>query len=355
MSELNSTQASSGNAADAFVVTVAPAGGQFSCTPGQSVLEAGIAAGYWLPHSCRNGTCKSCCIPLLEGAVSYPEPTGERAEIPAGQCMTCQARPLSALRLEAPSVGAEPGQRVVKAALRVLEVERPSSDVVVVRAQAPANAGFNFQAGQYADVLLRDGSRRSYSMANVPNTDGMLEWHIRKMPGGKFSEHAYANLKAKDLLRFEGPFGTFTYHEADSKVILLASGTGYAPIASMLKTHGAALAKRQAVLYWGGRVMSDLYALSGETPEQAVASWEAQFPGIRIVPVMSEAGEEWQGRRGFVHAAVLEDMPQLADYAVYACGNPLMIDAAKTAFIGQAGLPEQAFYSDAFLIAAPAA
>ena len=177
-----------------------------------------------------------------------------------------------------------------------------------------------------------------------PTPEGLLELHVRRMEGGRFSPHAYDKLKARDLLRIQGPYGTFVLHAGTAPIVLLASGTGYAPIAALLRTHGAAIAQRGAVLYWGGRRWSDLYAV------ESVAAWQEQFPGVRLVPVLSEPDADWQGRTGFVHAAVLQDLPDLSAHEVYACGNPLMIDAARAAFTAQAGLPATHFYCDAFVI-----
>ena len=331
---------------ETFQIQLAPHGGQFTCTPEQTVLDAAIAAGYWLPHSCRAGTCNSCHLKLESGSVHHqPAPEGA-APIPPGQCRACMALPLGNLVLHAPTVPKEPGQRVVTAGARVVDVQRPSKDVAIVHLQAPAAAGLQFKAGQYIDVLLKDGARRSYSLANTPNDEGLLELHVRRMEGGRFSTHAYDKLKARDLLRIQGPYGTFVLQDSAAPIVLLASGTGYAPIVSLLRTHSAAIAQRGAVLYWGGRQWSDLYAV------ESVPSWQAQFPGVQLIPVLSEPNADWQGRTGLVHEAVLQDLTDLSGHEVYACGNPLMIDAARSSFTAKAGLPPEHFYCDAFVISA---
>lgn len=330
-----------------FQVRLDPHGGHFACRSDQTVLEAAMAAGYWLPHQCRSGTCGACRLPVVSGGVSHaaagPEATAV-AETAQGLCLTCQARPTSDVVLDAPTVPAEPGQRVIQAGARVTDVQRPSADVAVVHLQVPPTSGWRFRPGQYADVVLRDGTRRSYSMANAPDDEGRIEWHIRRMEGGRFSPHAYDKLKARDLLRIEGPFGSFALRSGTAPVVLLASGTGYAPIASMLKVHADELAARGAVLYWGGRRLPDLYAVS------SLAQWEAEHPGIRLVPVLSDADADWAGRRGLVHEAVLADRPDLVGHEVYACGNPLMIDAARRDFTARGGLDPANFLSDAFVV-----
>jgi len=327
---------------EAFSVRVLPNGASFSCPAEQTLLDAAVAAGIWLPHSCKSGTCGSCDLPLADGAVSYPEGVESPAD---GACRTCQARPLSSVDLVAPTVAKEPGQRVVTAAGRVIGVHRPSDDVTIVRVQLPATSGFAFKPGQYADVVLKDGTRRSYSMANCPDGEGVLEWHIRRMDGGRFSTHAYDRLKEKDVLRIQGPYGTFLLRDKSAPIVFVASGTGYAPIASMLQARLPDIAARGAVLYWGGRRISDLYEVS------SVEDWERKFPGVRLIPVLSEPPDDWSGRTGFVHQAVLADHPDLSNYEVYACGNPLMIAAARASFVSQVALPPENFHADSFLTA----
>lgn len=325
-----------------FPVRVAPNGATFDCAADQTLLDAAVNAGIWLPHSCKSGTCGTCELPISVGAVAY----AEGIEAPAsGACRTCQARPLSHVELVAPTVPKEPGQRVVTTGGRVVGIHRPSEDVTVVRIQLPTASGFKFRPGQYADVLMKDGSRRSYSMANRPDEEAVVEWHIRRMEGGRFSTHAYDRLKEKDLLRIQGPFGTFVLSEKAGPIVFLASGTGYAPIASMLQSHQSEIATRGAVLYWGGRRLSDLYDVV------SVEDWQQRFPGVRLIPVLSEPQEQWRGRTGFVHQAVLDDLPDLSGHEVYACGNPLMVDAARSAFTTQAGLPADSFHSDSFVTA----
>lgn len=329
--------------ANTILVKLSPNGGSFECSDGQTVLDAAMAAGYWLPHSCRTGTCNTCHLHLAEGSVRHAATKPDGTEVPAGECRTCQAYPITELVLHAPDVPMAPGQRVVTTGAKVIEVTRPSSDVAVIRLQVPASSGFAFKAGQYASVLLKDGARRNYSMANKPDETGMIEWHVRRMEGGRFSTHAYDKLKAGAMLRIAGPYGTFLLHQADAPIVLLASGTGYAPIAALLQTHSAEMARRGAVLYWGGRKSADLYAVD------SVEAWEARHPGVRLVPVLSEAEPGWNGRTGFVHSAVLEDKPDLSGHEVYACGNPLMIEAARISFTSEAGLSAERFFADAFV------
>lgn len=329
-----------------FTLTFAPGGAQVACSPDMSLLDAAMAAGYFPHHSCRRGECNACEAKLLSGEAAYPEGF-EPEGVSAGHILTCQARARSDVVLEAPEVAATPGQRVVQAGARVIAVTRISRDVASVRLQLPATAGFAFKPGQYVDVVLRDGARRSYSMANAPDGEGYIEWHVRALPEGRFSNHVYQKLKPRDMLRIEGPFGSFMLQPGDAPLILLASGTGFAPICAMLKAHGERIGQRGAVLYWGGNLLPDLYALD------EIGLLLRSVPGLRFVPVLSGAQAGWDGRTGFVHEAVARDHPDLSAHQVYACGNPLMVDAARQIFIRDNGLVESNFFSDAFITRRP--
>ena len=221
-------------------------------------------------------------------------------------------------------------------------------DVMLLELKLPANERLQFLAGQYIDILMKDGRRRSFSMANAPHDDAFLQLHLRNY-GGPFSEYVFTRMKEKEILRFEGPLGTFFLREdSDKPIILLASGTGFAPIKAIVEHALHKGIRRPMSLYWGGRVRSDLYL------NALAVSW-ASAQHLRYVPVLSEARPEdaWTGRTGFVHRAVMEDGPDLSGYQVYACGSPLMVEAAHRDFTTRCGLPEEEFYSDAFTPAAP--
>lgn len=325
-----------------YKLRIEPVGVDIPCASGGTLLDAALAAGHFPHHSCRRGQCNACEAPLKSGRVSYPDgfkPEGVRE----GCVLTCQARAESDVVIDAPEVSATPGQRVVQTGARVTAVERVTADVARVLLQIPPAAGFSFKPGQYVDVVLRDGSRRSYSMANAPRDDGVIEWHIRAVPDGRFSNHVYKALKPRDMLRIEGPFGAFTLQQSDAPMILLASGTGYAPIAAILKTHAKEIAQRGAVLYWGGVRLSDLYAF------EEAKEWENVYPGFRFIPVLSGDEADWTGRIGFVHDAVSADFPDMSGHEVYACGNPLMVDAARHTFMRNCRLAPENFFSDAFI------
>ena len=214
-----------------------------------------------------------------------------------------------------------------------------------MRVQLPANMNVRFRAGQYVEFILRDGARRSYSMANAPHNGPGVELHIRHMPGGKFTDHVFTAMKEKEILRIEGPFGSFFLREdSDKPMILLASGTGFAPIKALIEHMQFKGIRREAVLYWGGRRPSDLYM------DAWLRERLADMPNLKYVPVVSNAtpDDNWTGRTGFVHKAVMADYPDLSGYQVYACGVPIMVESAQRDFVAQCRLPADEFYSDAF-------
>ncbi len=325
-----------------YILTFAPSGAIVQCSSESSLLDSALGAGYFPRHSCRRGECNACEARVLSGEVVYPEGF-EPEDVRAGHILTCQARACSDVVVEAPEVSAMPGQRVIQTGARVVDVKRVSGDVAIVRMQVPPGTGFSFEPGQYVDVVLRDGTRRSYSMANAPDAEGIIEWHVRALPQGRFSNHVYQKLKPRDMLRIEGPFGSFMLQPTEAPIILVGSGTGFAPICAMLKAHGARISQRRAVLYWGGYRLTDLYAL------EEVDALQRRHPGLRFVPVLSEPDAGWEGRTGFVHEAVAWDYPDMTGYEVYACGNPLMVDAARKVFTHNNGLSEHDFFSDAFI------
>ena len=222
---------------------------------------------------------------------------------------------------------------------------------MMLHLRLPANERLQFLAGQYIDFLLKDGKSRSYSLANPPHDDALLELHIRHVKGGLFSDQVFSTLKARDILRLKGPLGSFFIREdSDLPMIFVAGGTGFAPIQGMLQHAFATHMDRQMVLYWGVRALKDLYL--AERPQQ----WQREYPNFTFIPVLSnpEAADQWQGRTGYVHEAVMEDFADLSGYQVYACGAPIMVDSAHGAFTAKRGLNEDAFFADSFVYAADA-
>lgn len=314
------------------------------------MLEAALREGYRLPYGCRNGSCGSCKGKVAAGVVDHGRSQDNAlnaAERTAGMALFCQAQPRSDLIIECREIGAVKDIPVKTLPCRVQSLERVAPDVMRIRLRLPASERLQFLAGQYIDILLRDGTRRSLSLANPPHDDGLLELHLRNY-GGPFSTRVFTQMKEKDILRFEGPLGTFYLREDSIKpAVLIAGGTGFAPIKAIVEHAIHHKLKRPLLLYRGARHAADLYL------DELPAAWQREH-GITYVPVLSDATAEdaWAGRRGLVHEAVMADFPDLSGHEVYACGAPAMIDAARRDFLAHCGLPEAAFYADAFTPAA---
>ena len=340
-------------------ITVRPSGREFQSEPGETLLAAGIRQGIGLPYGCKDGACGSCKCRKLEGTVVHG-PHQEKALSPdeeaQGFVLTCCGVATSDVVLESRQVTSAGAFPIKKLPARVAQLERLSDDVMRVTMQLPASDVLQYHAGQYIEFILRDGSHRSYSMANAPQhilrapSPGatpvpMVDLHIRHMPGGKFTDQVFSTLKERDILRIEGPFGSFFLREDSSKpIVLLASGTGFAPIKALLEHMQAKGNTRPVTLYWGGRSPHDLYM------DAWVRDLATTVPTLTYVPVVSNAtaDDHWQGRTGFVHQAVLEDFPDLSGHQVYACGAPIVVDSARADYLARAGLPDWEFYADAF-------
>jgi CDP-4-dehydro-6-deoxyglucose reductase, E3 len=334
-----------------FKVTVQPAGLTFDVARDEAILSAAIRAGIGLPYGCRDGACGSCKSRLVEGRVihgAHQLRTLPPSEEQAGWILPCCATPQTDCVVEARMVAGAGEYPVQKMPARVASLARPTADVAILTLQLPANIQMKYRAGQYVEFILRDGARRSYSMANAPERLGeppMIELHLRHMPGGKFTDHVFGAMKEKEILRVEGPLGSFFLREDSNRpIVLLASGTGFAPIKAILEHMQAKGIVRSAVLYWGCRTKADLYL--HDWALQAAAA----MPNLRYVPVLSEAtaDDAWSGRTGFVHQAVMADLPDLSGHEVYACGVPVMVDAARRDFVARCALPEAAFFADSF-------
>lgn len=341
-----------------FSITVQPSGRAFTAKPGEAILAAGIRQGVGLPYGCKDGACGSCKCKRIEGTVVHGVHQSKALspeEEAAGYILTCCGVPQSDVVLESRQVTEEGAFPIKRMPARVASLEKKSHDVMVLTLQLPANDTLQYHPGQYVEFILRDGARRSYSVANAPHNRVLpettppsgpgLELHVRHMPGGKFTDHAFGTMKEKEILRVEGPYGSFFLREdSDKPIVLLASGTGFAPIKALIEHMQFKGIQRPATLYWGGRRPADLYL------DDWVRAQLPALPNLRYVPVISNAEPEdnWQGRTGFVHRAVLEDFPDLTGFQVYACGAPIVVDSARSESTAIAGLPPEEFYADAF-------
>jgi len=328
-----------------YTVRVAQSDISFDCPEGSTILEAAKRGGYELPYSCRTGICGSCKGTVVCGSVETSGATDalSEEERAAGYTLFCRARPTSDVEIGARSISKlDPNaHRIVDA--RIHKLTRVADDVTLLQLRFPAGTRVRFKAGQYLQVLMPDGSRRSYSMANPPHQSDGAQLHVRHLPGGRFSSYLETSAAAGDKVKLELPFGDFTLRDGDKPLVFVASGTGFAPIKSILEDmfrRGAPT--RPITLYWGARRKADLYLL--ELPQK----WAGQYPGFRFIPVLSEE-DDGAARTGLVHRAVMQDFPSLAGHDVYACGVPAMISAARSDFTGQCGLPGEAFHCDAFV------
>jgi CDP-4-dehydro-6-deoxyglucose reductase len=334
-----------------FQVTVQPAGLSFDVARDEPILAAAIRAGIGMPYGCRDGACGSCKSRLIEGRVihgAHQLRTLPREEEDAGWILPCCATPQTDCVVQARTVAGAGEYPVLTMPARVASLERVAPDVMRLKLQLPATVALKYRAGQYVEFILRDGARRSYSMANAPENLGeppMIELHLRHMPGGKFTDHVFGAMKEKEILRVEGPLGSFFLREdSDAPIVLLASGTGLAPIKAIVEHMRAKGIARPTVLYWGCRRKADLYLHDWAIEAAAVQPW------LRYVPVLSEPADEdaWSGRTGLVHHAVMADLPDLSAHQVYACGAPIMVDSARRDFSARCGLPEGQFFADSF-------
>jgi CDP-4-dehydro-6-deoxyglucose reductase, E3 len=330
-----------------FTVTLKPSGNTFSVAADETILDAALRQGIGLPYGCRNGACGSCKGTLVSGEFDYgdyQERTLRPEEKAAGKALFCVGKACSDLTLEIKEIGGAGDMQIRTLPCRVEKVDKPASDVAVLSLKLPANERLQFRAGQYIDILLKDGKRRSFSIANAPHRDEFVELHIRLVPGGQFTHFVFNEMRDRAILRFEGPLGSFFLRDdSDKPIILMAGGTGFAPIKALLEHAFFTHVDREMVLSLGCRTRADLYM--ADIPAQ----WAREMPNFTFIPVLSEpkAEDNWQGRTGFVHQAILDDFESLAGYQVYACGAPAMIEVGQTSFASR-GLPEDEFFADSF-------
>ena len=314
---------------------------------GETILDAGLREGIALPFECRNGGCGQCEATLTYGSVDYgayqPGVLSE-AERAAGKVLTCSCTPLGDIELEYVPARA-PGDipaRVSDATVEATDLLAP--DVMRVMLRLEGHERIAFYAGQYINVLLEDGAKRSFSFATAPQVNDRIELHIRRIPGGRYTTHVFERMKPGDRVRFEGPLGSFFLREnSDKPIIFVAGSTGFAPVKSMLEYAFSRGLQRRMLLYWGVKRPADLYLAA--LPEQ----WAREHANFKFVPVVSDPAPEdhWTGRTGLAHEAILADFPDLAGYQVYACGSVGMVEAAHPAFRAR-GLAQDDCFSDAF-------
>lgn len=329
-----------------YKITVQPSGHHFEAKEGELILDAALGQGLHFPYGCRSGSCGNCIGTLVEGDLDYPRgtPLGLTDEqLAENKALFCQATAKSDLTIEVTEIKAADGITVKKLPSRVVTLSKLSDDVMLMELKLPATQRMQFLAGQYLDILLRDGRKRSFSIANAPHDDDVLQLHIKHVKGGFFTGQVFNDMKEKSLLRIEGPLGTFFLREDnDRPIILMGGGTGFAPLKSIVEHTIANESARPIHLYWGVKTEQDLYL------KTLAEQWQKEHDHIRFIPVLSET-ESVRGKTktGWVHEAVLEDFNDLSHTEVYMSGPPAMVRAGTAAFL-ERGLPEQHCYSDSF-------
>lgn len=316
----------------------------FEVPAGEPVLEAADRAGVILPHECRFGGCGTCRVKVLEGRVGYEDdelPMGlNEAEHAEGYALMCQARAHSDLVISVPVPNACSEPSRVQA--RVTRVRALGPEVTHLQLALPNGADLLYLPGQYMNVHLADGRHRSFSMASMPQGEH-VDFHVRRIPGGQFTDRSISALQEGQTLDVEIPLGTFRLHSEDDRpLVMVATGTGLAPIKAMLESLMDNDDCPPVSLYWGVRHAHELYL------HDEIQRWGERLYDFHYVPVLSQAAEGWSGRRGYVQQAVLSDLGDLSEHAVYLCGSPIMIADAKSAFLAH-GASLEHLYTDSFV------
>ena len=326
-------------------ITIASSGRRFSARPGETVLNAALRHGVVLPYSCKNGTCASCKCRLVEGKVRYPynPPSALNFDdLHGGWALSCQAVAEGDLVIEARELEQVADIPVRKLPARVESMEQFTPEIMRLRLKLPKAARLQFLAGQYIDVIQADGKRRAFSIASAPSESDFIELHIKHVSGGGFTGHVFESMQPKEILRFEGPLGTFFIRRGSRRpIVLMGGGTGFAPLKSMLEELIEAGDTRPVHLFWGVRAEGDLYA------RELIQAWSERHPNLQFTPVLGEPDPAWSGERGFVHEAVMRHVPDLAAHDVYMSGPPAMVSAGRQVFLA-AGVPEDRLFYDSF-------
>ncbi len=328
----------------AYQVTLSNSGTRFLVNDDEYVLDAAIRQGIGMPYGCRNGLCSGCKGKITSGQVRYegqPDALTEQ-EKEHGLALFCQAYAQSDLTIVINELTHSAQVPLKRFPAKVTHIARLNHDVMQIILTLPPSIRMQFFAGQYIDFILDDERRRSFSIANAPHEDRHIELHIRHIDGGAFTGEVFDGMQLKDIVRIEGPLGSFFLREESQRpVILMAGGTGFAPIKGIVEHALNKQITRDFYIYWGARSAADLYM------HEQVQAWAKQHAQIRYVPVLSEPDADWQGETGFVHEAVLRDFTTLADFEVYASGPPAMVYAGRDAFV-ERGMDPEYYYSDAF-------
>lgn len=330
-----------------FIIENQATGKVFRSDGDSAILEDALIHGVNFPYGCQKGFCGKCKASIITGEVAYEgeAPNGiTPEEIADGMALLCQCRAKSDVTLVVNELDNVADIEVRTLPCKVQSIKRFNHDVIQLFLKIPDALSLQYLAGQYIDLIHPDFEPRAFSIANAPSNNGLIELHVRLIEGGKFTNFIFNQLEEKSLLQLEGPKGDFFFREDSKKpVILMAGGTGFAPVKSIVEHAIATKLSREMYIYWGVRDESDMYM---DLPQQ----WISEYDNIHFVPVLSQANEKWQGRKGFVHQSILKDFEDLTGYEVYACGPPEMVKSAVKSFVEQ-GMIQDNFFSDAFVFA----
>ena len=331
-------------------ITIQPDGVIFDLKSSQTILEGAIAAGITIPYGCRNGACGSCKAKVLSGKVhceEFQQSAMTDDEQENGWTLCCMAYATEDVTIEARISKTDsdiPQSKITP--VRVEALEKLNHDVMRMYLKLPGNEKLNFIAGQYIEFIMADGSRRAFSIASPPHAP-LIELHLRLIEGGKFTHFVFEEMQEKSIHRIEGPIGQFFLRESDKPIIFVSGGTGFAPIKSVIEDMFEKGNQRTIYLYQGVRKFEDLYM------DELCQSWNQKYSNFNYIPVFSELEENPNNlRTGFVHQAVIDDFQLLADYQVYCCGAPILVETAFNDFVKN-GLPQDEFFADAFSFAPP--
>ena len=332
-----------------YQVTLSPSGHTFQTDGQEHLLESGLRQHIGLPYGCKSGVCGACKCTVLSGEITHSGAalqTLSDAERQQGLALLCCTSARSNLTVEVRVSQHTTDFPVRIMPTRVQAMNAAAEDVMILQLKLPANENFRFRPGQYIDILLKDGQRRSFSIANAPRNDSTVELHIRRVSGGLFTEHVFSSMQPRDILRIEGPLGSFFLQDSPNvPIILLAGGTGFAPIKAIVESLIEKKINCPVHLYWGANTPMGLYL------DELAQQWAKTLPDFRYTPVVSNVILDkgtWSGRTGLVHQALMADYDDLSSHHVYACGAPGMIDAARKDLTQSRALPADAFFADAF-------
>lgn len=327
-----------------FRITIDNLQDHFTAAPEQNLLDAALKAGFQLPYSCRGGDCGSCKAKLLRGDIENPKAINglNQAEQDEGYILLCQAYAASDLSINAYPINQKMNMQISNLPCRVKSLQPLSPDVMELTVSLPPNQSLDYLAGQYIDFILRDKRHRSYSMAHRPSTENELTFHIKHYEGGRFSGQVFKHMKPKTILRFEGPLGTFFVRDdRPESILMVATGTGFAPLQAMIEDLLTREDQRPIHLIWGVRTRADLYA------ESIASEWAAQHAHIQFTPVLSQPDDEWTGEQGYVQDVIKAQYEDLSDHQAYLSGLPQMVDNCR-ALATELGMPNEHIFADAF-------